>query len=49
VIAKSTLTNGQHGPDLAIRYEYNADGTLARTERVEAKKQLAMKRFGAIE
>ena len=43
VIAKAVLTTGdEHNPQLAVRYEYNSDGTLARTEREETKKTLAM-------
>jgi hypothetical protein len=45
VIARAVLTSGdeQH-PQLAVRYDYNDDGTLARTERVDSKKALAMNR-----
>jgi hypothetical protein len=45
VIAKAELTTGDaHNPELAVRYEYNSDGTLARTERVDTKRTLAMTR-----
>jgi hypothetical protein len=45
VIAKAVLTSGdeQH-PQLAVRYDYNDDGTLARTERVDSERALAMNR-----
>jgi hypothetical protein len=43
VIAKAALTTGdEHSLRLAVRYEYNDDGTLARTEQVDSKKTLAM-------
>jgi hypothetical protein len=43
VIAKAILTTGdQSPPQLAVRYHYNEDGTLARTERTYTKEQLAM-------
>ena len=45
VIAKATLTTGDdHDSQLAVRYKYNGDGTLAKAERVESKKAVAVNR-----
>jgi hypothetical protein len=47
VVGKAALSTGDDlKPQLAVRYEYNNDGTLARTERVEASKKLALNRSG---